>query len=342
MTARRMWGVPLSPVYGAVVRLKRKLLNWGVMKQRRLVHPVISVGSLSAGGAGKTPVVLMLARSLSQRGYAPRILTRGYGRKSHGVERVVPGGDPAWFGDEPMLLAERSGVPVFVGTDRYAAGLLAERDAGEDKVIVHLLDDGFQHLKLARDVEIVLLTREDVQDELLPAGNLREPLEALTSADVVILRQEELACMDAVAVRMAKAGAAATTMWVVQRRLRFREEEPLPVRPVVFCGIARPEGFFEMLRDLGCEAADWVTFEDHHEYVEDDLQRLLDTARRCSADGFVTTEKDAVKISEAHLKVLEEAGSMVVARLDLELMDEKQAIDDLIAKVRPMERRRRV
>lgn len=342
MTARRIWGVPLSPVYGAVVRLKRKLLDWGITRQRRLAHPVISVGSLSAGGAGKTPVVLMLAKALVQRGYAPRILTRGYGRRSHGVERVIPGGDPAWFGDEPMLLAERSGVPVFVGADRHEAGLLAERDAEEDKVLVHVLDDGFQHMKLARDVEIVLLTREDVQDELLPAGNLREPLEALASADVVVLRQEELACVDEVSVRMANAGAAAATMWVVQRRLSFREEEPLPMRPVVFCGIARPEGFFGMLRDLGCEAAEWVAFDDHHEYVKADLERLLDTARRCNADGYVTTEKDAVKISEAHLKVLEEAGSLVVARLDLELMDEKQAIDDLIAKVKPMERRRRV
>ena len=143
MKARRWWGIPLAPFYGAVVRTKRLLVRWGVMRQSRLESPVISVGSLSAGGAGKTPVVLMLARALAHRGYAPDILTRGYGRRSEGVERVIAGGDAEWFGDEPMLLAERSGVPVFVARDRVRAGRQAEREqAAAGKVRVHLLDDG--------------------------------------------------------------------------------------------------------------------------------------------------------------------------------------------------------
>lgn len=340
MKVRRLWGLPFSPLYGAVVVLKRRLVRWGIVKQRRLRSPVISVGSLSAGGAGKTPVVLMLAKALAHRDYSPRILTRGYGGSSHGVERVVAGSDARWLGDEPVMLAERCGAPVFVSQDRYSAGLLAEKDVMDGKVTVHLLDDGFQHLNLARDVDIVLLTREDVEDRLLPAGNLREPLSALECADIIVMREEEAACTDAVASRMAREGAA-KVLWVVRRRLHFREEERLPLRPVVFCGIARPHGFFEMLEKLGCETAEKVVFADHHVYEEGDVRRLVELARRCGADGFVTTEKDAVKLMRELRSGLETAGTLAVARLEVELVDEKEAIDQMIALVRPMERRGR-
>ena len=146
MSTRRGWLSPLSPLYGAVVTVKRRMYELGLARQSRLPSPVISVGSVSAGGAGKTPMVAMLAGILRRRGYAVSILTRGYGRASTLVERVESYDDPSWHGDEPVLLAQRSGVPVFAGADRYRAGMMAEQDRRGDRVGVHLLDDGFQHL----------------------------------------------------------------------------------------------------------------------------------------------------------------------------------------------------
>ena len=221
---------PLVPVYATAIKAKELLLargwlKWAGFEVRRLGHPVISVGSLSAGGAGKTPVVVMLAELLASRGYEVRILTRGYGRAGRGVERVVLGtvgdGDAGRFGDEPVMMARRLAhlqdkAAVWVGADRFHAGILAEAadehgpgmagsltshisesrfgasaPAPEDprrlgRKVVYLLDDGFQHRRLARDVDVVVLTRRELEDELLPVGNLREPLGAMQRADVVV------------------------------------------------------------------------------------------------------------------------------------------------------------
>ncbi|CAN5545964.1 tetraacyldisaccharide 4'-kinase [soil metagenome] len=336
--ARRPWLLPLVPVYGAVTGARRWLAGWGLARRRWLKGPVISVGSCSAGGAGKTPVVLLLARLLTKRGYAVRVLTRGYGRRSDAVERVNPMGDAGWYGDEPMLLARRSGAPVFVGQDRYEAGLLAEQEPADDRIAVHILDDGFQHWGLGRDVDVVLLTKEDTEDALLPAGNLRESLAALRHADVIVLREEELEWTEKFVTNL-RHGARAPLLWVVRRRLWLGMD--LPQRPVVFCGIARPDGFIQMLQAKGLEGAEKIFFADHYSYGEADITRLLEVARRVGADGFVTTEKDAVKLSATMLKSLEAVGPVVVARLEMELLDEKEAMDGMIKRVRVMERRRR-
>ena len=336
----RPWLRPLVPLYGAVTSLRRGLSRWGFLKQRWLEHPVISVGSCSAGGAGKTPIVLLLTRILSKRGYAVRILTRGYGRLSEAVERVNPAGDANWYGDEPMLLAQRSGATVYVGADRYEAGLLAEEEPAGNAIVVHVLDDGFQHRKLGRDIDIVLVTREDIEDTLLPAGNLREALTALREADVIVLREEEMAWTDAyVAKLMQKRGSA--LIWIVRRRLSFMEAVVL-VRPMVFCGIARPDDFTRMLEAEGYWAGETIAFADHHAYDEEDVTRLVEDATSRGADGFVTTEKDAVKLTAEMRRRLETVGPVVVARLEVELVDEKDAVDRMIRRVRSMERRRRL
>jgi tetraacyldisaccharide 4'-kinase len=335
----RPWLRALVPVYGAVTGLKRRLVRWGVLERRWLKDPVISVGSCSAGGAGKTPVVLLLAKILSRRGYAVRILTRGYGRESTAVERVDAAGDARRYGDEPMLLARGSGVPVFVGADRYEAGLLAEREPAGNSIVVHLLDDGFQHRGLGRDVDIVLLTREDVEDVLLPAGNLRESLTALREADVIVLREEEMAWTDAFVAKLMQGGGSAM-VWIVRRALRF--DEAVSVRPVVFCGIARPEDFTAMLEGVGCMALETVVFADHHAYGGEDVIRLVERAKALGADGFVTTEKDAVKLTAEMRRRMEAVGPVVVARLEVELVNEKEAMDRMIARVKAMERRGRV
>lgn len=366
MSLRRVLLRPLSRVYAAGLALERGAERALRRERRTLKGVVISVGSVSAGGAGKTPMVLLLAEVLSRREYAVRILTRGYGREARTIERVDPAGEAAHFGDEAMLLARRSGVPVIVGADRYAAGLLAEDlEAGDaGRTIVHLLDDGLQHRRLHRDLDVVLLTRRDVEDTLLPAGDLREPLSALRRADVLVLREEEAESLRPVVEELLRTRQRSETrwqamppFWLVRRSVRFAAEarrfapeaartgpgEP-PVRAVsalAFCGIARPEGFLEMLRGAGVDTVRTVLFADHHRYRERDVERLVRKARTSGADGFVTTEKDAVKLTDTMRRVLEAAGPLRVAELDVAFVDERAAMEELIGLVARLDRRRR-
>jgi tetraacyldisaccharide 4'-kinase len=340
MSARRPLLLPLVPLYGAVLALKQQMFRWGWLKQHRLPNPVISVGSVSAGGAGKTPMVLMLAKTLRHRGYAVRILTRGYRRGSALTTRVEPFDDAAWHGDEPVLLAQQSGVPVYEGADRYEAGVLAERNEPSEKLVVHLLDDGFQHRQLARDVDIVLLTQADVEDALLPAGNLREPLTALAGADIVVIREEEEDFLHNVVAGLS--GKKTPVIWVIRRTLSVGEggEVAIPSRPFAFCGIARPEGFTKMLAEQGYQPMDAIFFPDHHAYSDDDVRLLLKRARQVEANAFVTTEKDAVKLTPILLGHLETLGPVVVARLSVELLHEQEALSQLVGMVGRLDRRR--
>jgi tetraacyldisaccharide 4'-kinase len=258
------------------------------------------------------------------------------------TSRVEPFDDAAWQGDEPVLLAQRSGVPVFVGADRYQAGVMAEHDEPSEKLVVHLLDDGFQHRKLARDVDIVLLTQADVEDTLLPAGNLREPLSAIAEADVVVLREEEAASLRSVVAGLS-GDQKTPAIWLIRRSLSLGEagEVALPTKPLAFCGIARPENFTKMLAAQGYEPMDTVIFPDHHAYGDGDIRRLIEHARRVEANGFVTTEKDAVKLTPILRDRLETVGPVVVSRLSVELLDEQASLSHLVAMVGRLDRRKR-
>jgi tetraacyldisaccharide 4'-kinase len=341
MNAPRPWLVPLTPLYSLVVTIKRRMYGWGWLRQKRLAAPVISVGSVSAGGAGKTPFVAMLAQLLGHRGYAVSILTRGYGRASRAIERVEPYDDPLWHGDEPVLLAQRSAAPVFAGADRYEAGLRAERESDPGRVGVHLLDDGFQHLRLARNVDIVLLTVEDTEDVLLPAGNLREPVSAVGEADVVVVREEEAKALSEELDALREQGGEFLT-WVIRRSLSLLDEaeETLPTLPMAFCGIARPDNFTKLLKESRYEPMETMAFADHHAYSDEDMTRLVERALGIGANGFVTTEKDAVKITPPMRARLNAVGPMIVARLTVELVAEKEALAQLVALVGELDRRR--
>jgi len=326
-----------------VVAAKAWAFEKGWLRVRRLDAPVISVGSVSAGGAGKTPVVLLLAELLAREGLAVRILSRGYGRPADTVERVDPHGDAARFGDEPLLLARRvpEGAAVYVGVERFEAGALAEQDLRADGLAggraAFLLDDGFQHRRLGRDLDVVLLTERDVADVLLPAGNLRERQLALRRADVVVVREEEEAGLRerigmifgaperGLGERPTGAHAAGRTpeVWVIRRRL---VKASMPARTVVFSGIARPEGFVAMLAAEGCVPVAEVRFRDHHRYGDADVERLVRTAREVGADGFCTTEKDWVKLTPGMLARLEAVGPVRVAELRVELVNEAAAV----------------
>src|SRR5580698_1471555 len=219
---------PLAAIYGAGVGLRNALYDRGTLTQKKLVGPVISIGNLSVGGSGKTPFVLLLGDLLKARGIKFDVLSRGYGRKSKGVLLVDPAGLPREFGDEPLLLARKLQVPVIVGEDRYKAGSFAESKFGPQ---LHLLDDGFQHRALARDFDIVLVTPQDAKDQLLPSGRLREPLSSLGRADAVVLTSG--ASQEAFPVKD-------KLVWRVRRGISPKN---VSSRPIVFCGIARPQNF---------------------------------------------------------------------------------------------------
>lgn len=271
----------LSRLFGAAVGARNVFYNRGVLPSRRLERPVVSIGNLSVGGSGKTPFVLLLGDLLKQRGVTFDVLSRGYGRRTHGIAIVDPGGASREFGDEPLLIARKLQVPVIVGEERFAAGRLAEERFSSR---LHLLDDGFQHRALARDFDIVLVTPEDAHDRLLPAGRLREPLSALARADAVVLTSGAPSDLFPLGGKL---------VWRAHRTIAPRDP---PAHPVAFCGIARPRNFFVQLRNAGIDLAAEASFRDHHQYTEKDVRELMAMASRSEADGFVTTEKDAVNL----------------------------------------------
>jgi len=333
--ARRGWAWPLVPVYAAGLALKDGLRAARVLTVRKLKWPVGSVGSLSAGGAGKTPVVIALAELLRGTGWNVDVLSRGYGREGSGVERVVAEGEDAArrFGDEPVLIARHALVPVWVGAERYAAGAAAESATQTQGRSVHLLDDGFQHRQLARVADVVVVTAEDLDDALLPAGNRRERLAALGRADMVVLREEERVRVEPRLRGWLREGAL---VWSVRRRLMLPvavEQLGSGLRPVAFCAIARPDGFWAMLKDAGCEVAETVAFADHHAYSVGDMERLVGIARGCDATGFVTTAKDHVKLSRAMIDRLREVGAVDVLKLEAKFVDEAAVVRDLEARI---------
>lgn len=305
---------PLSSIFGLGVRARNALYDRGVARSRGLRGPVISVGNLSVGGSGKTPFVLLLGELLKGRGLKFDILSRGYGRTTQGVALVDPAGSPRDFGDEPILLARRLHVPVIVGEGRHAAGMFAERKFGPQ---LHLLDDGFQHRSLARDFDIVLVTPEDARDRLLPGGRLREPFSSLRRADAVVLTSgasQESFPLDQKLVWRARRGIA---------------PGKVPARPVVFCGIARPKNFVAQLRTAGIEPAAEAFYRDHHAYTEQDVRDLLQLQQRSEADGFVTTEKDAINLG-GYLAALE---PLAVVPVKMELMDAANAVDTMLSRI---------
>jgi tetraacyldisaccharide 4'-kinase len=301
----------LSALYGGVVAVRNAGYDRGWLRARPLRGPVISVGNISAGGAGKTPFVILLGELLQARGIRFDVLSRGYGRATRGVLAVDAGGLARDFGDEPLLITRRLQAPVVVGEDRYEAGQFAEARFGAQ---IHLLDDGFQHRGLARDFDIVLVTPEDGRDQLLPVGRLREPLRALERADAVVLASG------------ASAEAFPLTDKIVWRVRRGISTDKIPAHPVVFCGIARPQNFLLQLRAAGIDPVAEAFFRDHHAYGENDIRDLLALRERSEAGGFVTTEKDAVNLG-GYLTALE---PMAIVPVKMELAGAANAVDTML------------
>jgi len=304
----------LDSIYGAVVRAKNTLHDRGAFRAHRLRGPVISVGNLAVGGSGKTPFVMMLGELLKDRGVVFDVLSRGYGRTTSGVLLVHPQGTPQEFGDEPLLIARRLRVPVIVGERRYDAGLFSEARFGPR---LHLLDDGFQHRSLARDLDIVLVNESDFSDRLLPGGRLREPLTALKRAKVVVLEEGVLYP----ARRLGR-----KTIWRIRRGISIPK---LPSRVAAFCGVARPERFFGELRAAGVVAAVEVPFPDHHAYSEKDVRDLLALREEKNCAAFITTEKDVINLRGFTARM----DPLFAAAVTMELIDSEDALSLLMEQI---------
>jgi tetraacyldisaccharide 4'-kinase len=294
----------LSVVYGQATRFRRRWYEQHPHLQRQLGCPVISVGNLVMGGSGKTPVVAALAVLLRDAGYVPAILSRGYKRRS-GADIVVVSDRQAVLadvdasGDEPQMLARRlPGVPVVVSADRHRAGSVARQRLGAN---VLLLDDGFQHLQVARTVNLLLLSKADMAQHVVPGGRLREPLDAARRADALLVADGDGNPMSlARAVGVSDAFSIATTYQPLRLVSPYRAAvlSP-PTRVVTVTGIARPERFGAALRTAGFDVLQEIAYPDHHWYTSADVQRVQQTARATGAEAILTTEKDAVRLGSA-------------------------------------------
>lgn len=294
--------VPLSFLYSFGVRVRNFLYSAGRMPVQTLPCTVVSIGNLTVGGTGKTPTTLWLAQELGHRGYRVAILTRGY--RVHGrrpaVERSVSKttGEPSLnLGDEAAMMAEVFGQTVGVGKKRYEAGtrLLQERE-----IDVFLLDDGFQHRQLRRDLDVLLLGA-DWNGSLIPAGPFREPKAAVARADLILATGAADKWEPVLAQHQKQSALFLGSLEprsVVSLEDHRWKEHPLSLlarsRILAVCAIAKPLSFYRMIHDWEGEIVDAMEFPDHHEYSTDDWRRINLAAR--GVDLVVTTEKDITKL----------------------------------------------
>ncbi|MFO0754476.1 MAG: tetraacyldisaccharide 4'-kinase [Thermodesulfovibrionales bacterium] len=305
--------------------------RYALRHRRRLPHTVVSLGNITVGGTGKTPAVIALAEEAKRRGYLPLVLTRGYRGRAHGpcfvAERKEGGAEvrkllrdaPAppfcctarEAGDEPALMAGRlPGVPIIKCADRYAGGMFALSSLAPDLhlPLLFLLDDGFQHWRLEREVDVVLVDGLDPygNGRMLPAGSLRGPLNELRRAQLLVItkaRNEE------VRKELERINPEAPVYFSGYRvkGVRNGKGEAVPggmllgKRMYAFCGIARPESFIRTVESLGAQVCGVHSYRDHHRYTESDGAQLQRLGKEAGCDFLVTTEKDWVKLAEAPL-----------------------------------------
>jgi tetraacyldisaccharide 4'-kinase len=312
---RAGWGRLAGGLYGLGIAARLALYRRDWLPVRRLPYPVISVGNLTVGGSGKTPHTALIAGYFQKKGVRVVVLSRGYGGEKSREGAVIATdreivGTVEEGGEEPYWLAGHlPGVPVIVGRDRYRSGLLARR---RFQAQLAVLDDAYQHLALARDLNILLLPSRQPFGEggLLPGGTLREPEEEIRRADLIVITQTEMIPEEGRLPLRARIQARhprapiffssqeAQSLW------RFPQGEPQDLswirrqRVLAFCGLGRPESFAHSLRAAGAEVVRLVSFRDHYVYRERDLLGLAALAREARAAAVVTTEKDALKLPD--------------------------------------------
>jgi tetraacyldisaccharide 4'-kinase len=296
--------------YRGLLGAREWLYTRGVLASRALDCPVVAVGNVTVGGTGKTPAVELAVRALMELGHRPGVLSRGYGRRSAGVQIVADAAsirlDAEEAGDEPFLLARRlPGVPVVVGPNRYEAGRLARERFG---ITALVLDDGFQHRTLRKDLEIVMARAVSPwgNGRLLPGGPLREPLAGLARAHLVVAtgarRAEDAAEVRETVARVAPGVPVLTAVHAPAECFESSAMRFVPLsalgraRLLAFAGIGAPAGFQRTLDETAVAVAGFEAFADHHWYTREDLARLDRRAGDLGAEGLVTTEKDWVRL----------------------------------------------
>lgn len=302
----------LSSVYSLGLSLRDLCFKTGIFKTRRLGCKVVSIGNITAGGTGKTPMTMLVANILRSNGFRPAVLSRGYGGKSAGKINIVSdgkrlAGSPDEAGDEPFLMAGMlENVPVLTSSDRYAAGRLAIEQLGVDAIV---LDDGFQHRSLHRDLNLVLLdaARPFGNGALIPRGPLREKPAALERADLLVLTRAD----SGPAACEAKLGKLFPGKKIMNARHEpecVLDHSTGAVHPVsflrgkkiaAFCGIAMPGSFRSLIEELEGEVVFFKDFPDHHRYTAADVDYLKGKSREVSPDIVLTTDKDRVKLGKA-------------------------------------------
>lgn len=315
-------GRPFSPLYGVAMKLRALLYHKNILASRRLNVPVISIGNLTMGGTGKTPMVIYLARFLAEQGYKPAIISRGYHGKSRAPVNLVSDGSAIMMsaeaaGDEPVLLAGRlEGMVIATGKKRYQVALEAIKTHSCDLV---LLDDGFQHLSLARDLNLVLFDVNHFAgtSRVFPGGELREPVSALKRSDAFIitgvsdnsqeraskcsvLLQEKFAGKPVFNSSVEYSGCYKVTISPAGVEKKMMAISDLPEQLFAVSAIARPERFYRMANERGLALSGTKSFRDHHAFSQEDIQKLTLLADDCKASGFLITEKDLVKLTEEH------------------------------------------
>lgn len=292
--------------------------NKGLKKRKRLPRMVISIGNITAGGTGKTPAVIALAKEAKKRGHQPCILTRGYKGKAAGPCVISKGDGPLLgvdeTGDEPLLMAwELKDIPVIKGNDRYEAGMFALEASIPDPSLF-ILDDGFQHWILDRDVDILLIdsTKPFGNRRLLPSGILREPLTEMKRADIIVITRtpphiagphgiEDTILSE---IREHNRDAPLYVSSHLPVGLKTTSGQDLPLEAISgkkvfgFCGIGNPESFRNTLLAIDAQVRNFVAFRDHYPYNERDIRRIFDMAQECAADWIVTTEKDIMRFKD--------------------------------------------
>lgn len=320
---------PLARLYSYALQLRAQMYRSGILRTHRLPRPVVSIGNITVGGTGKTPVTAYIARFLLAQGYRVAVLSRGYGGALEGQARVVSDGatimlSAAECGDEPYLLASTvPGLMVVIGTDRYAAGQLAIQQLSPD---IFLLDDGFQHLRLHRDLNILLLdfSRPFGNGLTLPAGILRESSGAARRADLVIFTRSPEGATIATDTQGIPSCVSCHT---IVDLLPLNNDSPVPFsyckdsNVLAFAGIADPDSFFEELRTKGLNLVHCLHLPDHVVYNQERYDEISDAMRARGANFLVTTEKDGVKLKDFSREC---ATRTLLARLELTIDNPSQ------------------
>jgi tetraacyldisaccharide 4'-kinase len=302
---------PLSVLYGAATRARVSLYQKGFFKAQDLGAPVVSIGNITVGGTGKTPLVAWVANTLVQMEKKVCILTRGYGRANISERAIVSDGkkilaNPETGGDEPLLLAEMllGKAAVISDKERASAGRWARENLGCDAFV---LDDGFQHWQVNRDFDIVCVdaTSPFGNGKLLPSGRLREPLSSLQRADCIIITKTDLV-QEAETIRAevetrskGRPVFLSRFRWTQARHVKDNSSldlKDLPQPVAAFCALGNPQAFFIQARNTGATVVHTQTFKDHHAYTQADIERIEREAKEQGANSLLTTTKDAVKL----------------------------------------------